>query len=448
MVDQEGGVVTRVKINTPIPSALALGKVDDLALIENFAKLNGDLLQGLGFNVNLAPVMDVSNPNKDSFIGNRTFGDEPDEVSNLAMAYSRGLALAGMVPTAKHFPGHGGTVTNSHQATPKKMSTPEELEQRDLVPFQEFVDAEFPRAIMTAHLALPNVDPLGLPATYSPTLIKDGLRTKMGFTGLVMTDDLEMNGAAVSPDIGERAVRAFLAGNDMLMLAGPQSHQRQAFKAVVAAVNEGRISEERLNESVARILETKRNMKLASTKVDERKVQAAVRKLQSLSREVMKKNFKMALLERPRTEWPTVDRATTAVVFSSTVGFYYRFQHAFKGRSEHYALSPESLPGVSDALAKETTKIAVFYASGTKTAHWLSQLTPSLKAKVIVVNCNSAGEVEDQDSFLGVINLNSHSADAGEWLAAELSNPPPKPVEPSESPDLRTPAGNEDPPAP
>ncbi len=443
MVDQEGGVVTRVRVNTPIPSALALGRASDPTLVENFAKTKGEMLTALGFNVNLAPVMDVSNPDNDSFIGNRTFGDDPASVTELSLAYAKGLSAAGIVPTGKHFPGHGGTITDSHQAVPKKMATTDELEGRDLVPFKKFSEATVPRFVMMAHLSLPNVDPSGVPATYSPVIIKEHLRDKLGFTGVVITDDLEMKGAAISPDIGERAVRAFLAGNDMLMLAGSHRHQRVAFKAMLDAVNDGRISRDRLNDSVVRILESKAQLKLSSGKIDERKAIVAARKLEVMSRDVMQKNFKTAM--ESKKDWPEIKADTPAVVFSSTRGFFYYFQRHFKGKARLYPLTPQTIDSVADHLANDKIPLAIFYASGTKTARWLATLSPALKAKIIVVNCNHSGEVDDQESFMNVLNLSSHSPESGMWLAQELNKPPPPPPEPEpaeESPDLRTPAGD------
>lgn len=444
MVDQEGGVVTRVKISTPIPSALALGKTADAELIQNFARVKGDLIQALGFNFNLSPVVDVSDPVDDSFIGNRTFGGDPTVVSNLSMAYSRGMNQAGIVPTAKHFPGHGGEITDSHQTTPKKMITSEQLEERDLIPFREFAAAKIPRAVMTAHLSLPNVDPSGAAATYSPVMVKEWLREKLGFKGLIITDDLEMNGAAVSADIGERAIRAFLSGHDMIMLAGPLTNQRRAFNSMVYAVKDGRISEQQLTESVVRILELKQQLKLKLSKVDEAKAAAAIRKLHGLSREVMQRNFKMAMDEKLK-ELPEVSRTTQAVVFSSTPGFAYRFHKAFKGHSRYIRLTPQSLENVADELTREKVAFGVFYASGSKTAQWLKNLNPALREKLIVVNCNHPGKVEDQESFLAVLNLNSHSPQSGEWLAAALSAPRPPPLPPAPEAIEHPPIAEEEP---
>src|SRR5690606_34249198 len=124
----------------------------------------------------------------------------------------------------------------------------EDLEARDLIPFAQFAQTPFPKAVMMAHIALPNIDPSGIPATYSSIVIGELLRSRIGYKGLVFTDDLEMGGASISNDIGERAVKAFLAGNDMLMLAGSPKNQKRAFEAVLGAVKSGRISKERLDE--------------------------------------------------------------------------------------------------------------------------------------------------------------------------------------------------------
>ncbi len=434
MIDQEGGVVTRVRINTPIPSALALSRVDDPEFIKDFAKTKGDLLMALGVNVNLAPVLDISNPKKDSFIGNRTFGADPENVSNLTIAYARGMNDAGVIPTAKHFPGHGGTVQDSHRVTPKKMSTLEELESRDLVPFQEFIDQGINSLFMTAHLALPNVDKSGLPTTYSPFLIQEHLREKMGFKGLVLTDDLEMKGAAIHPDIGERTIRAFLAGNDLLMLAGTPAHQRRAFHAMVNAVNQGRISMERLNESVLRILKAKEALPQPAAQTDMKKAMTAVRKLEDMSRQVMRKAFKVAIENRLR-DWPEYDPKLMIPVFSASRGFYRHFRENYQGRARFYHLNSHSLNLLSDRLARPEVKLAIYYASGSVTARKLRQLTPQLREKLIVVNCNHSGEVEDQETFMTVLNFGGHSPESGGWIAEELMNP--SRLEPVET---RTPA--------
>jgi beta-N-acetylhexosaminidase len=366
--------------------------------------------------------MDMSDPNINSFISNRVFGNDPDEVTELSLAYAKGISQAGMLPTAKHFPGHGGMVNDSHIKAAKKLATLEELEQRDLKPFMEYAEKDYPKALMMAHMALPNVDASGVPATYSSKLIQEILREKYGYDGLVLTDDLEMGGASISEDLGERAVRAFLAGNDMLMLAGHPRNQRRAFEAMVAAVKSGRISKGRLDESVNRILQVKNALKKPLFKIEEKKSLEIKTKLEALSREIMQKNFKDALKAKT-SQWPAVQKSTKVVVLTSDRRFYAAFKRRFRGKTELQVMTPDTLNESGTAIADGKYALAVYYASGTKTAKWLSQLGDDLRGKVIVVNCNNPGKIEDQSGFLSVLNINSHSPESGGWIGDELNAP-------------------------
>lgn len=434
MVDQEGGSVTRVKIGTPLPSALAVSKMGDTKFIEEYAKTNAELLATLGFNMNLAPVMDLSNPTLDTFMANRSFGDDPQSVSDTAMAYARGLAAGGLLPTAKHFPGHGGSVADSHHGSATKPATVEELQARDWVPFQNFSRGDFPKAVMMAHLALPEVDPSGVPATYSAVLIKDYLRDQLGFNGLVITDDLEMGGASISADMGERAVRAFLAGSDMLMLAGHFKNQKRAFESMVAAVKSGRIAQERLDESVRRIFEIKDRPRFAKNLFQEKSSKEIGIRLEGLSKKIMHKNLKNAL-DSKTSQWPQVDGEKKVLVMTSDRRFYNHFSENLNGKASLMKLSPSTMDMAGAEIMKPEYSLIVYYASGSQTAKWLLGLSPELRTKIIVVNCNHPGKVEAQETYLSVLNLNSPSPEAGRWLARELSAPPLGPP-----PDLRKPA--------
>ncbi len=424
MVDQEGGSVTRVRVGTPIPSALAVSKADDAKYIEEFARSSAELLKAIGFNVNLAPVMDLSDPTADTFIANRSFGDDPEQVARAATAYARGIASAGLIPTAKHFPGHGGPVEDSHTTSPKKLASAEELERRDLIPFAQFAKSDFPKALMMAHIALPNIDDTGLPATYSDVIITELLRGKMGYRGLVITDDLEMGGASISNDIGERAVRAFVAGNDMLMLAGAPSNQKRAYEALLAAVKSGRISKSRLDESVRRIFEAKDRPKFASTIIDLKRSAEIKTRVEKLSKDVMQKNFKDAM-ESKSTQWPQIRRGDHILVMSADRRFYNNFREHSNGHTKFQLLSPGTMDQAQSELIRNKYSLIVFYASGSKTAKWLLGLTPEIRAKILIVNCNHPGEIESQDTFFSVLNLNSHSSESGAWLAKALNEPPP-----------------------
>ena len=428
MVDQEGGLVTRIRTATPLPSALALADMDDPKFVRSFAAHSAEVLKEIGFNVNLAPVLDVSNPARESFIGNRTFGNDPARVAAMSDAFALGLADAGLMPTAKHFPGHGDTVQNSHLELPSRPVTPEQMRARDLVPFGEYANTTAPRAVMMAHLALPKVDPSGLPATFSSLMIQKYLRGDLGYRGLVITDDLEMNGAGISPDPGERAVRAFLAGNDMLMFAGTLKHQTRAYDEVLKAVRDGRITTARLDESVTRILAAKSKLSGAPS-FDVRRVETALKKLDALSMRVLKSNFATANAHA-RHGWPSYQKARTVSVLTGSPMFYRKFRAAYPGAVQFKWLTRQNLAQTAAAMTK-ADEFAVYFASGQVSARWVNALPRALKAKFIVINCNEPAEVGDQDAYLGVFNVNSYFTDGGTWLAELLRDVP----------EVRVPAG-------
>jgi beta-N-acetylhexosaminidase len=425
MVDQEGGTVTRVRVNTPIPSALALGRMQNPTFAEDYAKMNAELLATLGFNVNLSPVLDVSDPNTDTFMANRVFGDDPHLVMETGLATAKGISESGVLPVGKHFPGHGGHVKDSHKGTPSKTATLEELEQRDLIPFKNFIAADFPRAIMMAHLSLPKIDPSGIPATYSQKIIQNILREKYGYKGLIITDDLEMNGASISPSLGERAVRAFLAGNDMLMLAGHPRNQKIAFEAMIKAVKAGRISQARLDESVERILQVKNQIKPVNFKFEQERIRDVKTKIEAMSREVIEHNFKQST-DGQTTRFPHISPNTKVTVFASDPRFLRMFKQKFAGHGRLMRLTSKNLEKVPQEIQNNGTQFAIFYASGATTARWVQRLNEQLKVKTLVVNCNNPGKIRRQTDFISVLNINSPSPESGGWLAEILS----KPVEP------------------
>jgi beta-N-acetylhexosaminidase len=419
LIDQEGGQVTRIRTSVPMPSALALARTEDEVFIQRYGKTLGLVLFHLGFNVNLAPVVDISNPNRNSFIGNRTFGDDPETVSNLSLAFSRGLAETGMIPTAKHFPGHGDTLQDSHKISPNKMSTLDELAARDLIPFEQFTAGTFTKAIMMAHVALPKIDPSNLPATFSQQIIETHLRSRMNYDGLVITDDLEMAGATKFKDIGDRAVHAFLAGNDMLMIAGSAQHQRHAFEALRKAVKRGQIPMKRLDQSLRRILKAKASLPPWTGKLALSTLQKSLNELNDLSKQVMKKNFEIAEAEKTNP-WPDGSALADSKisVLSANYSFFAKFQRHFKGKTSYFHLSPETLQSADAEI--ERAKLVVFLASGVTTARYINKLSHELKSRVIVVNCLQPGEIQTPLEFQNTLNVNSFNSDLGEWLAQAL----------------------------
>ncbi|GAA3759763.1 beta-N-acetylhexosaminidase [Spinactinospora alkalitolerans] len=252
-VDQEQGMVSRLPVGTRFPDAMAVGATRDPEAAASLAGTTAEELTALGLNLDYAPVADVNVNPDNPVIGIRSFGSDPALVGEMMTAEARAFEEGGVVPVAKHFPGHGDTDVDSHTGLPTIDKPREEWERVDLPPFEQAVDADID-AIMTAHVFMPELDDSGEPSTLSENVITGILRGELGYDGVVSTDALNMEGVRQTHDDGEIAVRAVLAGADQLLMP---PDVEAAHSAVTAAVEEGRISEERLEESVLRVLELK-----------------------------------------------------------------------------------------------------------------------------------------------------------------------------------------------
>ncbi|WP_370615451.1 glycoside hydrolase family 3 protein [Mumia sp. Pv 4-285] len=250
-VDQEGGALV-ARFGPPatqMPGNMALGAGRSAADAERSGEVIGTELAAVGLTQDYAPVADVNvNPNN-PVIGIRSIGSDPALVSELVAAQVRGYHAGGVSAVAKHFPGHGDTGVDSHFGLPEVTHSRAELEAIDLPPFRAAIAAGVD-TIMTAHVVLPAIDP-GVPATMSHKILTGLLRDELDFDGLIVTDALDMAGAAATYPPNVAPVQAFLAGADQLLVP-PQMDV--AYNAVLAAVRSGEISKKRLDESVYRIL--------------------------------------------------------------------------------------------------------------------------------------------------------------------------------------------------
>ena len=264
--DVERGMAFRVPEGTvPLPWAMAVGA----SRSEEAARFTGEVTaregRALGIHWALAPVADVNNNPANPVINIRSYGEDPELVARMVRSYIEGAREGGMLTTAKHFPGHGDTSSDSHHERPVVGVDRERLETVELVPFRAAIEAGVD-SIMTAHVALPAIDPTGAPATLSPPISQDLLRGELGFDGLIVTDALEM--AGIRPAwAGEAAVRSVQAGADVILLP---ADVRVAIQSLVRAVEEGQLTEARLDASVRRILETKARLGLHKNRLVDR----------------------------------------------------------------------------------------------------------------------------------------------------------------------------------
>ncbi len=250
--DQEYGWVTRIRSGlVQLPSAMAFGAAGRPELTRAAWNGAGQELAAVGINVDFAPDADVIGPPGNFVIGSRSYGADPDLVGPQVAAAVSGLQSAGVAAALKHFPGHGNTTVNSHDALPVLTQSRDALVSTDLVPFLAGIEAGVD-LVMSGHLDVQAIDP-GVPATFSSKVLIDLLRGDLGFTGVVVTDALNMEPAKQSPP-GEAAVRAMLAGNDLLLMPPDLAQARQG---LLDALGSGRLPRERLVEAVTRILRLK-----------------------------------------------------------------------------------------------------------------------------------------------------------------------------------------------
>lgn len=253
-VDEEGGMVSRMP-----------PEVQDLPSAYDFIRSGGDPsargavlaaeCAAFGFNVDFAPSLDVwSNP-QNTVIGRRAFGTDPQTVTEAGTACTYAMMAAGVIPVVKHFPGHGDTLTDSHVGLPVVEKSREALLENELAPFRAAMDEGAP-AVMVAHILMTQLDPQR-PASLSPAVVTGLLREELGFNGVVFTDDLTMEAVSQTYGMGEAAVLAVEAGCDMALVCHRSDNLKAARSALLEAVDSGRISMERLDESVYRILALK-----------------------------------------------------------------------------------------------------------------------------------------------------------------------------------------------
>ena len=259
-LDQEGGTVSRLaQIGTTTPSAMALGAVRDPAATESMYRLIGDELGTLGFTVDFAPVADINNNPDNPVIGLRSFGDDPHAVGLNVRAAIRGLHAASVAATAKHFPGHGDTTIDSHFDLPSIPHDLAHVRAVELVPFSAAI-TEGVDAIMTAHALFPAIEEQGKPATLSHRILSELLRDELRYQGVVVTDCMEMKAIEAHHTPEAAAVEAVAAGADLILFSHTPDKVRRARDALRAAVLEGRLSGERVQQSLQRVAKLRRRL--------------------------------------------------------------------------------------------------------------------------------------------------------------------------------------------
>lgn len=256
--DQEGGQLMAIGDGvTQLPGNLALGAAGSADLARKAGWVLGRELAAMGLNVNFAPVCDVNVNPRNPVVGTRSFGEDPQAVAELSAALVEGIQSAGVAATAKHFPGHGDTASDSHHGAPVVPHSLDRLQKVELPPFRAAIEAGA-RLVMSAHLALPALTGRSdLPATLSPEILTGLLRRELGFRGVIVTDALDMGAIHQGEGLGEAGVQAALAGADLLLVSAAPEDQERVYRALNEAGRSERLDAADLRASTARILALK-----------------------------------------------------------------------------------------------------------------------------------------------------------------------------------------------
>lgn len=280
-VDQEGGRISRLPGLNKLPTNKQIGKLNDPSYSYKIGNHLGEEMKAFGFNLDFAPVMDVNSNPKNPVIGDRSFGNDVDIVSELGIQTMKGIQSQNIISVIKHFPGHGDTAVDSHLELPIIEKSLKDLKKLELIPFQRAME-EGADVVMVAHILLPKIDAT-FPSSMSHEIITGILREQFQFDGVVMTDDMTMNAIIGHYEIGQAAVQAVKAGNDIVLIAHDYDNVLMAIEAIEKSVNDGEITEQRINESVRRIIALKEKYELSNKEVTTVNIQQLNEAVQQLS---------------------------------------------------------------------------------------------------------------------------------------------------------------------
>lgn len=334
-IDAEWGLGMRLDHSISFPFQMALGAIADDRLIYEMGKELARQIKRVGLHLNFAPVADVNNNPDNPVINYRSFGEDKIKVAQKSIAYMKGMQDGGLITTAKHFPGHGDTSTDSHFALPQINHSLERLNNVELYPFKELIHAGI-NGIMVAHLNIPALDPSGRPSTLSKPIITDLLKDRLGFKGLVVTDAMEMKGVTEGNRPGIVDMQAILAGNDFLELVQDVA---KAIGEIKNAVDKGIISQKEIDTRARKVLAAKQWVKLNQYQplpltdlledINSPEALLLERKLTEASLTVLKNEGDILPLKRlDSLKIMSISIGTDAITkFQKTLGLYTKVDH-------------------------------------------------------------------------------------------------------------------------
>lgn len=430
-IDQEGGNVNRITTNPKLPFLFHFGDLTDSKFSYHYGYYTGQMLSSLGFNLNLAPVLDIADFNSNSFIALRSFGSDPSRVAQNGVAYSQGLVSQKVIPTAKHFPGLGSTTLDPHNSVVSNLSSWVDMDRNDFVPFKDFAKIGPNSAVMMSHMIYKGIDNSGLPASFSKYLMSDVLRKKLGFQGVIVTDDLHMKSSSSTVSPSEAALKSLKAGSDLVMLSWSFTEQAKTFNRIKDAIIKKELSLDEVNEKVKRILTLKKYVyskpattgrSLASVtipspiKIAANKSTVESGSVYQLLKSVLDAKMRSVFFRPQLEEKKQLCLVSDQKRLFDLIG--KKDANVFKGY--HY---PKTTPAKSLAQFFKTSQCDLFIITveNSQQARVINQITDLNNKKLVIVNHAIPTLVQNRGRYFSVLDLYGISIKTDELLADKIS---------------------------
>ena len=413
VVDHEGGDVVRVGPPHFFPSALSLGQAKDPAIAYDLGKWTGRYLKNIGFDINLAPVVDLRSESAVNFIGERSFSSDPNEVVKVVSPFISGARSAGVLSVLKHFPGHGRTIEDSHFEIVRKISSEDELNQKDLMPFKKIIRQHPHTGVMTSHLSVPALDPSAELTTFSKPIVSK-LSDEYQHEGLVFSDDLDMLFFKNKKmNIGEKSLEAFKAGHDQVLVVWSKSNQRNSLNFMKTSLNNGSIDISFVNNKVRKVLATKLRLK-DDRVLNYKNVLASLNKIYNLQNQI---NF-LHFNKLPKSLIQEISGSIKEKKSVRLFTYSYHFYKAFKGNFSNGGFIPLSQPNWIEAAQNCEKHLCFFHVSGDKSAQMIKKLPKEVLQEMILVNTSDPAVTQNLN--VKTLNLYSNSNKFWTWFAKEI----------------------------
>lgn len=415
VVDHEGGEVVRVGPSHFFPSALSLGQTKDASIAYDLGKWTGSYLKNIGFDINLAPVVDLRSESAINFIGERSFSSLPDEVVQMVSPFISGSSSAKVLSVLKHFPGHGRVEEDSHFEVVRKISSLEELKQTDLLPFKKIIQQHPYTGVMTSHLSVPALDPSGEMTTFSKPIVSK-LANEYQHEGLVFSDDLDMLFFKNKKlNIGQKSLEALKAGHDQVLIVWSKHNQRNSLKYVKDAVEKNLISMDLIHQKLKKIISSKLRLKDDKPLIY-KNVLTSMAKIYNLQNQINHLHFNNLPKDVIQNISETMKFKKSIYLFSYSYYFYKTFKDNFS-KGGFIPLGSENWFQASQRCNKN---LCFFHVSGDKSADKIKKIPKEILKNIIVVNTSDPAVTNNLPSKK--LNLYSSSNKFWKWFAKELES--------------------------